>query len=328
MSLFACPCITINQRNDRQSETDAIAQDLFLRRCFLERLPDFSPRSLNVSNKNWGEEDAQLVIVFWSRLTSRLKRKLNMSSSPPSTEPKTTTNDEDTAESVYSVEEDDSDERESETDAFSRVKPSLLKTPSVLNAIIDQIHPDILAKFVDRLFFLPADHIEMRCSLYSSSLTFRSHQSNYVLFPPQLEGCTVVDLGCGVGRDVFILSKLVGDKGRVIGIDSEKDQVRPIEHFIQSITDQLLKSHRVHRRAWKERVLPGIAYTLRFSDPRSLSPSKWIFNSSLQLNLARKFIDYHKNKFGLLEINVEFLHGEIDRLEQTKIAENSVDVVV
>lgn len=54
---------------------------------------------------------------------------------------------------------------------------------------------------------------------------FRSHQSNFILFPPKLEGCTVIDLGCGVGRDVFILSKLVGENGRVIGIDSEKSQV-------------------------------------------------------------------------------------------------------
>lgn len=57
---------------------------------------------------------------------------------------------------------------------------------------------------------------------------FRSHQSNFVLFPPKLEGCTIVDLGCGVGRDVFILSKLVGENGRVIGIDSEKDHVNSI----------------------------------------------------------------------------------------------------
>jgi ubiquinone/menaquinone biosynthesis C-methylase UbiE len=61
---------------------------------------------------------------------------------------------------------------------------------------------------------------------------FRSHQSNFVLFPPKLEGCTVVDLGCGIGRDVFILSKLVGENGRVIGIDSEKDQVNFFCHIL------------------------------------------------------------------------------------------------
>jgi 2-polyprenyl-3-methyl-5-hydroxy-6-metoxy-1,4-benzoquinol methylase len=37
--------------------------------------------------------------------------------------------------------------------------------------------------------------------------------------PPSLDGCTVLDLGCGKGRDVYLVSALVGQGGRVIGID-------------------------------------------------------------------------------------------------------------
>ena len=43
--------------------------------------------------------------------------------------------------------------------------------------------------------------------------------------PPLLEGCTVLDLGCGTGRDVFVCSKLVGESGRVIGVDMNADQL-------------------------------------------------------------------------------------------------------
>lgn len=43
--------------------------------------------------------------------------------------------------------------------------------------------------------------------------------------PPLLEGLTVLDLGCGTGRDVYILSKLVGESGRVIGIDMTPEQL-------------------------------------------------------------------------------------------------------
>ncbi len=43
--------------------------------------------------------------------------------------------------------------------------------------------------------------------------------------PPALEGCTVLDLGCGTGRDVFLASKLVGAEGKVIGIDMSEDQL-------------------------------------------------------------------------------------------------------
>ncbi|UJR15926.1 hypothetical protein I4U23_002846 [Adineta vaga] len=149
-----------------------------------------------------------------------------------STEPKSLENQGNETEATYSVEEEEEDDT-SETDHFSRMKPKLLHTPSILNAIIDQIHPDVISK---------------------------SHQSNFVLFPPKLEGCTVVDLGCGVGRDVFILSKLVREHGH--------------------------------------------------------------------LQFARDHIDYHIKKFGLSKVNIEFINGEIDQLEKTKLKENSIDVVV
>lgn len=43
--------------------------------------------------------------------------------------------------------------------------------------------------------------------------------------PPSLEGCTVLDLGCGTGRDVFVISKLVGESGHVIGVDMTDEQL-------------------------------------------------------------------------------------------------------
>lgn len=43
--------------------------------------------------------------------------------------------------------------------------------------------------------------------------------------PPTLNGCTVVDLGCGTGRDVYVLSKLVGPEGHVIGVDMTPEQL-------------------------------------------------------------------------------------------------------
>jgi len=44
-------------------------------------------------------------------------------------------------------------------------------------------------------------------------------------FPPALDGMTVLDLGCGSGRDAFMLSKLVGQGGRVIGVDMTAEQL-------------------------------------------------------------------------------------------------------
>jgi ubiquinone/menaquinone biosynthesis C-methylase UbiE len=43
--------------------------------------------------------------------------------------------------------------------------------------------------------------------------------------PSALEGCKVLDLGCGSGRDVYILSQLVGETGFVYGIDMTDEQL-------------------------------------------------------------------------------------------------------
>lgn len=43
--------------------------------------------------------------------------------------------------------------------------------------------------------------------------------------PAALGGCTVLDLGCGTGRDVFLAAALVGETGRVIGLDMTDEQL-------------------------------------------------------------------------------------------------------
>ena len=43
--------------------------------------------------------------------------------------------------------------------------------------------------------------------------------------PPLLRGMTVLDLGCGTGRDVYVASRLVGENGQVIGVDMTEEQI-------------------------------------------------------------------------------------------------------
>jgi SAM-dependent methyltransferase len=43
--------------------------------------------------------------------------------------------------------------------------------------------------------------------------------------PPALEGQTVLDLGCGTGRDVYLASRLAGPGGFVIGMDMTEEQL-------------------------------------------------------------------------------------------------------
>ena len=55
--------------------------------------------------------------------------------------------------------------------------------------------------------------------------------------PLGLEGCTVLDLGCGTGRDVYLCSQLVGERGRVIGLDMTANQL--------SVARKYKETHRV-----------------------------------------------------------------------------------
>jgi len=69
--------------------------------------------------------------------------------------------------------------------------------PLALRRMLGDIHPEILARF------------------YGCGSPL----------PPALEGRTVLDLGCGTGRDAYLLSRLVGPTGRVIGVDMTPEQL-------------------------------------------------------------------------------------------------------
>ena len=69
--------------------------------------------------------------------------------------------------------------------------------PENIKAILKEIHPEVLTKY------------------YGCGSPI----------PSALEGKTVLDLGSGSGRDCFILSKLVGPEGKVIGVDMTDEQL-------------------------------------------------------------------------------------------------------
>jgi len=69
--------------------------------------------------------------------------------------------------------------------------------PAFVKPILAQIHPEVLTRYYG-------------CGL---------------ILPEKLEGLTILDLGCGAGRDVFVLSKLVGEQGAVIGVDMTEQQL-------------------------------------------------------------------------------------------------------
>ncbi|PIQ39625.1 MAG: methyltransferase type 11 [Thalassolituus sp. CG17_big_fil_post_rev_8_21_14_2_50_53_8] len=69
--------------------------------------------------------------------------------------------------------------------------------PDWLKPLLGRIHPEVLSRYYG-------------CGLVCPSL---------------LEGCRVLDLGCGSGRDVYALAQLVGPTGEVVGIDMTDEQL-------------------------------------------------------------------------------------------------------
>ena len=50
--------------------------------------------------------------------------------------------------------------------------------------------------------------------------------------PFAVRGCTVLDLGCGTGRDAYLLSQLVGENGHVTGVDMTDEQLNIANKYI------------------------------------------------------------------------------------------------
>jgi SAM-dependent methyltransferase len=55
--------------------------------------------------------------------------------------------------------------------------------------------------------------------------------------PPLLEGCRVLDLGCGSGRDVYALAQLVGPSGEVVGVDMTNEQLEVARRHLDFHTE-------------------------------------------------------------------------------------------
>jgi len=81
--------------------------------------------------------------------------------------------------------------------------PALM--PEYLKPILAKIHPEVDSRYYG-------------CGL---------------VIPPLLEGLTILDLGSGAGRDVYLLSALVGETGKVIGIDMTSEQLDIAKQYEQ-----------------------------------------------------------------------------------------------
>jgi SAM-dependent methyltransferase len=70
----------------------------------------------------------------------------------------------------------------------------------------------------------PSPHVKAALAAVHDEVMSRYYGCGLAI-PSALEGLRVLDLGCGAGRDVFALAKLVGRDGEVVGVDMTKAQL-------------------------------------------------------------------------------------------------------
>ncbi|HCU91169.1 MAG TPA: methyltransferase type 11, partial [Gammaproteobacteria bacterium] len=114
--------------------------------------------------------------------------------------------------------------------------------PAHLKELLRNIHPDVTSTYYG-------------CGL---------------VYPSELKGTRILDLGCGTGRDCYVLSQLVGPAGSVIGVD---------------MTDH-------------------------------------------QLDVARRHMNFHTDKFGFDKPNFDFYKGYLEELDALDLQPASFDVIV
>ncbi|MBC6612169.1 methyltransferase domain-containing protein [Hymenobacter sp. BT507] len=83
---------------------------------------------------------------------------------------------------------------------------------------------------------IPAAHRQILATLEPEVLD--KYYGCGVCVPPAVAGCTVLDLGSGSGRDAFLLSKLVGENGHVIGVDMTDEQLAVARRHVAAHTER------------------------------------------------------------------------------------------
>ena len=76
----------------------------------------------------------------------------------------------------------------------------------------------------------PSPHVKTALAAVHDEVMSRYYGCGLAI-PTELEGLRVLDLGCGAGRDVYALAKLVGPEGEVVGVDMTKAQLEVARRY-------------------------------------------------------------------------------------------------
>lgn len=151
--------------------------------------------------------------------------------------------------------------------------PALM--PEYLKPILAKVHPEIDSRYYG-------------CGL---------------VIPPLLEGLTILDLGSGAGRDAYLLSALVGETGKVVGIDMTPEQLAIAREYSQYHADSF---------GYPQSNVRFIEGYLEQLDQLGLEENSFdIIVSNCVLNLSTDKLSVLKSAYKLLKPGGEFYFSDV-----------------
>ncbi len=121
--------------------------------------------------------------------------------------------------------------------------------------------------------------------------------------PEQLSAASVLDLGCGSGRDVFTLAQLVGESGEVVGVDMTPEQL--------AIANQHIDYHREKFGFNKANTRFQAGYIEKLNE-LDLEPESFdVIVSNCVINLSPDKEAVLKQAFELLKVGGEIYFSDV-----------------
>lgn len=137
--------------------------------------------------------------------------------------------------------------------------------------------------------------------------------------PTELEGAHVLDLGSGAGRDCFLLSGLVGAKGRVVGVDMTPEQL--------DVANRNIEYHRKKFGYLKTNVEFHKGLLEKLEDIPALQDNSFdVIVSNCVINLVQDKAAVLKHVYRLLKPGGEFYFSDVyaDRRVPEKLQKDPI----
>lgn len=150
---------------------------------------------------------------------------------------------------------------------------TLEKIPKYIRTKLKNIHPDILTTYYG-------------CGL---------------VVPECLENTNILDLGCGTGRDVFLLSQFIKN-GHIVGVDMTEQQLNKANEHLEYHLDKFsLNENQIKFHLENIEDLNKINFEMKFN----------IIISNCVINLCKDKIKVIKDVYNLLEDGGEFYFSDV-----------------